>query len=136
VCLPCEARQLEQGGDADEVMDGRDRGERGSRWCWRLRASQEWSDWKSHPTHFASGEHFAFFDEDERRRTQVRRSDIEIRAGENWWGKAITVARVKWWSGSDDQTEGHYACVLRPSAVLVTLLAFALVGACAKRFPT
>jgi len=55
--------------------------------------SQEWSDWKSHPTHFASGEHFAFSVRTSDGATQVRRSDIDIARAQNWWGKPITVAQ-------------------------------------------
>ena len=55
--------------------------------------SQEWSDWKSNPTHFASGEHFAFSVRTSDGAPQVRRSDIEIARAQNWWGKPITVAQ-------------------------------------------
>jgi len=44
------------GGDADEVMDGRDRVSAVvALVLGGCATSQEWSDWKSHPTHFASG---------------------------------------------------------------------------------
>ncbi|PYO02070.1 MAG: hypothetical protein DMD91_05375 [Candidatus Rokuibacteriota bacterium] len=52
---------------------------------------QEWSDWKSHPTHFASGEHFAFSVRTGDAAKQIRRSDIEVARAQNWWGKPITV---------------------------------------------
>src|SRR5437867_11239430 len=54
--------------------------------------SQEWSDWKSHPTHFASGEHFAFSMRTSDGATQVRRSDIE-RSEERRVGKEC---RSRW----------------------------------------
>jgi len=54
--------------------------------------SQEWADWKQHPSHFASGDH-AFFSVRNREGTaaRVRRSDIVTARSESWWGKAITV---------------------------------------------
>ena len=55
--------------------------------------SQEWADWKAHPTHFASGEHFAF---SLRNRAgtepRVTRPDIEVARAQEWWGKSITVS--------------------------------------------
>ena len=55
--------------------------------------SQEWADWKQHPSHFASGDH-AFFSVRNREGTSARvtRSDIASARDEGWWGKAITVS--------------------------------------------
>ena len=55
--------------------------------------SQEWADWKAHPTHFASGEHMTF---SLRNRAgtepRVSRPDIQVAQAQGWWGKAITVS--------------------------------------------
>jgi hypothetical protein len=53
--------------------------------------SQEWSDWLSHPSHFASGEHAAFSLKTDDSSTRVRRADVEIAQAQNWWGKPIAV---------------------------------------------
>src|SRR5436309_15632457 len=52
--------------------------------------SQEWSDWKSHPTHFAPGEHSAFPMRTTNGARQWPRSDTEIAGPQNWWAKPIT----------------------------------------------
>ena len=54
---------------------------------------QQWSDWKAHPTHFASGEHFAFSMRTSADTKDVRRSDLDIAKAQNWWGTPITVAQ-------------------------------------------
>jgi hypothetical protein len=55
--------------------------------------SQEWAEWRQHPSHFASGDH-GFFSIRNREGTtaRVRRSDIATARDEAWWGKAITVS--------------------------------------------
>ena len=55
--------------------------------------SQQWSDWKAHPTHFASGEHFAFSMKTGADTKTVSRKDIEIAQTQSWWGTPITVAQ-------------------------------------------
>jgi len=55
---------------------------------------EEWATWKSHPTHFASGEHM-FFSVRNREGAQPRvtRKDIALARDEGWWGKPITVSQ-------------------------------------------
>jgi hypothetical protein len=54
--------------------------------------TEEWETWKSHPAHFASGDHLTF---SVRNRggspARVTRQDIETARSEGWWGKPITV---------------------------------------------
>lgn len=55
--------------------------------------SEEWGEWRKHPTHFASGGHVAFsWKNTEGSAPQVRRSDMERARAEQWWGKVITVS--------------------------------------------
>lgn len=55
--------------------------------------SDEWAEWRKHPTHFASGHHLVFSMQNrEGMAPQVRRRDIEASRVESWWGKAITVS--------------------------------------------
>jgi hypothetical protein len=56
--------------------------------------SEEWSDWRGHNTHFASGTHGVFSLRNNRDGTnpRVSRTDVDAARQENWWGKAITVS--------------------------------------------
>lgn len=54
--------------------------------------SEEWAEWKSHPTHFASGGHGMFSIRNrEGSATAVTRQDVAAARDQGWWGKAITV---------------------------------------------
>ena len=54
--------------------------------------SEEWTTWRSHPTHFASGQHMRFSVQNgEGRAPRVVRSDIALASDQAWWGKAISV---------------------------------------------
>jgi hypothetical protein len=56
-------------------------------------SSQEWTDWKQHPAHFASADH-AFFSVRNREGSSARvtRADITTARSEGWWGRPITVS--------------------------------------------
>lgn len=56
--------------------------------------SEQWTDWRSHTTHFASGEHgmFSMRNNIDGSNPRVSRTDIEEARTQNWWGKAITVS--------------------------------------------
>jgi len=55
--------------------------------------SEEWAEWRKHPTHFASWHHVGF---SLRNRggapPRVTRRDIGAAQAENWWGKVIIVS--------------------------------------------
>jgi len=54
--------------------------------------SQEWGDWRAHPSHFASGDHLAFSVRNrDGAQTRVTRGDVDQARNQAWWGKAITV---------------------------------------------
>jgi hypothetical protein len=55
--------------------------------------SEEWQEWRSHTSHFASDQHLGFSMRNDKQGTnpRVRRSDVAAARTENWWGKAITV---------------------------------------------
>jgi hypothetical protein len=48
----------------------------------------DWTMWRAHNTHFASGEHgvFSLRNNKDGSDPKVRRSDIEYSRQENWWG--------------------------------------------------
>jgi hypothetical protein len=55
--------------------------------------SEQWAEWRQHPSHFASGEHFAF---SMRHRganpvPRVSQQDVEKAKAESWWGDPIVV---------------------------------------------
>jgi hypothetical protein len=55
---------------------------------------EEWTTWKSHSTHFASGEHMFFSVRNrEGSEAKVTRQDIALARDEAWWGKPITVGQ-------------------------------------------
>ena len=58
-------------------------------------SGDDWRMWRSHSTHFASGEHgfFSMRNNKDGSNPKVYRSDIESSRQENWWGLyAITVS--------------------------------------------
>ena len=58
-------------------------------------SKDDWSMWRSHSTHFASGERgfFSMRNNKDGSNPKVYRSDIEASRQENWWGLyAITVS--------------------------------------------
>jgi hypothetical protein len=55
---------------------------------------EEWTTWRSHPTHFASGEHMFFSVRNTTGASpQVTRTEIAKAREEGWWGKPVTVAQ-------------------------------------------
>ena len=55
--------------------------------------SEEWTEWRKHPTHFASGDHAMFsFRNTEGAAPRVTRSEVESARAEQWWGRVITVS--------------------------------------------
>jgi hypothetical protein len=55
--------------------------------------SEEWAEWRAHPTHWASGEHLAFSARNTEGRTPlVTRADISNSRAQSWWGRVITVS--------------------------------------------
>jgi len=57
-------------------------------------SSEEWDTWKSHPTHFASGDHLGFSMRNRKDgQSKVTRQDLAAARDEGWWGKPITVGQ-------------------------------------------
>jgi len=58
-------------------------------------SGEQWSTWKQHPTHFASGDHM-FFSVRNREGTpsnRVTRDDLSGARDQGWWGQPITVSQ-------------------------------------------
>jgi hypothetical protein len=51
-------------------------------------SSQDWAEWRSHSSHFASGDHgfFSLKNNKDGSNPKVTRSDIENSRSQNWWG--------------------------------------------------
>lgn len=56
-------------------------------------SSEEWADWRSHTSHFASDAHASFSMRNNRdgSNPRVSRADLDAARQQNWWGKTITV---------------------------------------------
>jgi hypothetical protein len=57
--------------------------------------SEEWAEWKSHSSHFASGDHglFSLRNNKDGSNPRVTRTDVEAARQQSWWGKTITVSQ-------------------------------------------
>ena len=57
--------------------------------------TEEWTTWKEHPTHFASGDHLFFSarNQGDNGAAKVTRQDIAMARDEGWWGKPVTVSQ-------------------------------------------
>ena len=55
--------------------------------------SEQWADWRQHPTHFASSEHFGFSMQHRGANPtpRVSQRDVEKANAESWWGEPIVV---------------------------------------------
>ena len=57
--------------------------------------STEWDTWKSHPAHFASGDHAVFSLRNSDNAVRVSRADLDAARTESWWGKPLTVDQTQ-----------------------------------------
>ena len=57
-------------------------------------SGEQWSTWKQHPTHFASGDHMFFSVRNrEGSASRVTRDDVSVAGNQGWWGQPITVGQ-------------------------------------------
>jgi hypothetical protein len=54
-------------------------------------ASQDWQEWKSHSTHFASGDHMAFSLKNQGKTPRVTSRDTREATAQSWWGSPVVV---------------------------------------------
>ena len=52
-------------------------------------SSEQWAEWRSHSTHFASGDHMAFSLKNMGDTPRVKRQDQRNAAAQSWWGKPV-----------------------------------------------
>jgi hypothetical protein len=55
--------------------------------------SEQWAEWRQHPTHFASGEHagFSLRHRGANPAPRVSQRDVDTAKAESWWGEPIVV---------------------------------------------
>ena len=57
-------------------------------------SGEQWSTWREHPTHFASGDHLYFSVRNrEGAASRVTRDDVSVARNQGWWGQPITVSQ-------------------------------------------
>ena len=54
-------------------------------------ASEQWKEWKSHSTHFASGDHMTFSLKNQGKTARVSSADTREAAAQSWWGSPVVV---------------------------------------------
>jgi hypothetical protein len=61
----------------------------------------QWSEWREHSSHFASGDHlfFSMRHQGENPTPRVRQRDVEEARVQSWWGEPIVVRPDQLFSG-------------------------------------
>jgi hypothetical protein len=54
-------------------------------------SSEQWKEWRSHSTHFASGDHMSFSLRNQGKTPKVRAGDARIASTQSWWGDPVVV---------------------------------------------
>ena len=52
-------------------------------------SKDEWAEWRSHSSHFASGDHMGFSLKNMGSTPKVSRKDMRESGTQSWWGKAV-----------------------------------------------
>jgi hypothetical protein len=53
--------------------------------------ANDWTTWKSHSTHFASGDHMTFSLKNQGKTPHVSAADSRVAASQSWWGEPVVV---------------------------------------------
>jgi hypothetical protein len=54
-------------------------------------ASETWKEWRSHPSHFASGDHMTFSLKNQGKTPRVSSADTRLASTQSWWGSLVVV---------------------------------------------
>jgi len=54
-------------------------------------ASQQWKEWQSHSSHFASGDHMLFSLKNQGKTPKVTSADTRLASAQSWWGSPVVV---------------------------------------------
>jgi hypothetical protein len=63
--------------------------------------SDQWTEWRQHASHFASGDHlfFSMKHQGDNPSPRVRQKDLEQARAETWWGEPVVVRPDQLFSG-------------------------------------
>jgi hypothetical protein len=50
---------------------------------------EEWAEWRSHSSHFASNEHMGFSLKNQGSKPRVSRQDLRVAGAQSWWGRTV-----------------------------------------------
>ena len=53
--------------------------------------AQDWREWRSHSSHFASGDHMVFSLKNQGSTPKVSSADTRLAASQSWWGEPVVV---------------------------------------------
>ena len=64
-------------------------------------SSEQWGEWREHPSHFASGDHlfFSLRHQGDNPTPRVRQRDMDTARAQSWWGQPIVVRPDQLFSG-------------------------------------
>ena len=54
-------------------------------------SSEQWNEWRSHSSHFASGDHMSFSLKNQGKTPRVRAGDTKMASAQSWWGEPVVV---------------------------------------------
>ena len=54
-------------------------------------SSDQWKEWRSHSSHFASGEHMWFSLKNQGKTPKVNQGDMRVASSQSWWGDPVVV---------------------------------------------
>jgi hypothetical protein len=52
-------------------------------------SGEQWAEWRSHSTHFASDDHMVFSLKNQGSTPRVTRQDQRVATAQSWWGKLV-----------------------------------------------
>ena len=52
-------------------------------------SGEQWAEWRSHPSHFASGDHMGFSLKNMGDTPRVNKKDVQEAGTQSWWGKPV-----------------------------------------------
>jgi hypothetical protein len=54
-------------------------------------SSEQWKEWRSHSSHFASGDHMGFSMRNQGKTPKVTAGDTRMASAQSWWGDPVVV---------------------------------------------
>jgi hypothetical protein len=54
-------------------------------------SSEQWKEWRSHSSHFASGDHMTFSIKNQGKTPRVSAQDQRVASAQSWWGEPVLV---------------------------------------------